>query len=58
MYRSLITNFYKNSSLALLVYAVNEKESYENIDIWLKELRANSNPDVKTFLVGNKVDCE
>ena len=65
MYRSLITNFYKNSSLAFLVYAANEYKynlnipspsSFENIDIWLKELRTNSNPDVKVFLIGNKVD--
>ena len=67
-YRSLITNFYKNSSLAFMVYAINKyinsiiiiksKESFENIDVWLKELRTNSNPDVKVFLIGNKSDLE
>ena len=58
LYRSLITNFYRNSSLAIMVYAINNKESFENIDIWLKELRTHSNPDTKVFLIGNKIDLE
>ena len=58
LYRSLITNFYRNSSLAVMVYAINNRESFENIDVWLKELRTHSNPDTKVFLIGNKVDLE
>ena len=58
LYRSLITNFYRNSSMAIIVYAINSKDSFENIDMWLKELRTHSNPDVKMFLIGNKVDLE
>ena len=58
LYRSLITNFYRNSSLAVMVYAINNRESFENIDVWLKELRTHSNPDIKVFLIGNKVDLE
>ena len=56
LYRSLITNFYRNSSLAIIVYAVNQKNSFENIEMWLRELRTHSNPDVKVFLIGNKID--
>ena len=26
--------------------------------MWLKDLKANSSPDVKIFLIGNKVDLE
>ena len=58
LYRSLITNFYRNTSLALIVYAINSKESFDDIDMWLKELRTYSNPDVKVFLIGNKIDLE
>ena len=58
LYRSLITNFYRNSSLAIIVYAINSKSSFENIDMWLKELRTHSNPDAKVFLIGNKVDLD
>ena len=56
LYRSLITNFYRNSSLAIIVYAVNQKESFDSIEMWLRELRTHSNPDAKVFLIGNKID--
>ena len=28
------------------------------MDLWLKDLKANSNPDIKIFLIGNKSDLE
>ena len=58
LYRSLITNFYRNSSLAIMVYSIASKNSFDNIDVWLKELRLHSNPDAKVFLIGNKIDLE
>lgn len=58
LYRSLITNFYRNSSLAVMVYAINNRESFDNIDVWLKDLRMHSNPDAKVFLIGNKNDLD
>ena len=58
LYRSLITNFYRNASLAIIVYAINSKESFEDIEMWLRELRTQSNPDTKIFLIGNKIDLE
>ena len=56
LYRSLITNFYRNSSLAIIVYAVNDKNSFDSIEMWLRELRTHSNPDAKVFLIANKID--
>jgi len=58
LYRSLIQNFYRNSSLAIIVYAINSKESFDNIEMWIRELRSRSSPDVKIFLIGNKNDLE
>ncbi len=58
IYQSLVTNFYRNSSLAIMVYSIDDRKSFENIDIWLKEMRTYSNPDVKIFLIGNKNDLE
>ena len=58
LYRSLITNFYRNSSLAIVVYSVTDQDSFNNLDLWCKELRTNSNPNIKIFLIGNKIDLE
>ena len=41
-----------------MIYAINSKESFENIEMWLRELRIYSNPDEKVFLIGNKIDIE
>ena len=57
-YRSLIQNFYRNSSLAIMVYAIDNKSSFENLKIWLNEIKARANPDIKIFLIGNKIDLE
>ena len=56
IYRSLITNFYRNSSLALIVYSIDKRESFKDIDLWIKELKSKSSPDIKIILVGNKTD--
>ena len=55
-YRSLIQNFYRNASLAILVYSIDKRTSFENLEIWLNEIKEKGNPDVKIFLVGNKND--
>ena len=56
--RSLITNFYRSSSLAIIVYSIIERESFADLDLWIKELKINSSPDTKLILVGNKLDLE
>ena len=58
IYKSLISNFYRNSSLAVLVYAIDNKESFNHVENWLNDLTSQANPDVRIFLVGNKADLE
>ena len=58
LYRSLISSFYRNASLAMMVYAINNKDSFAHIESWLKEVKLQSNPDIKIFLIGNKSDLE
>ena len=57
-YRSLITSFYKSSSFAIMVYSIDSKESFNNMKIWLNEIKAKSNPNIKIALIGNKCDLE
>ena len=41
----------------LNIYKYSQK-SFDDIDLWLKDLKANSSPDIKIFLIGNKADLE
>jgi small GTP-binding protein len=58
IYKSLISNFYRNSSLAVIIYAIDNKESFNHAENWLNDLKSQANPDVRIFLVGNKADLE
>ena len=33
-------------------------KSFEDVELWLKEIRANSNAEGKVFLIGNKRDLD
>jgi small GTP-binding protein len=57
-YRSLIHGFYRNSSLAILVYSIDDLKSFEDLGIWLNDIKTNSSPDIKIFLIGNKNDLK
>ena len=58
MYRSLVQGFYHNTSLALLVYDINKKPTFESLDIWLKDLKQHTEQDLPVFIVGNKNDLD
>lgn len=58
IYRSLIAGFYRNSSMAIIVYSIDNYESFENINLWINNLKSNSSPDVKLILIGNKSDID
>eukprot|EP00340_Litonotus_pictus_P007210 CAMPEP_0170524204 /NCGR_PEP_ID=MMETSP0209-20121228/9615_1 /TAXON_ID=665100 ORGANISM="Litonotus pictus, Strain P1" /NCGR_SAMPLE_ID=MMETSP0209 /ASSEMBLY_ACC=CAM_ASM_000301 /LENGTH=199 /DNA_ID=CAMNT_0010812731 /DNA_START=564 /DNA_END=1159 /DNA_ORIENTATION=- len=55
-FRSLISGFYKNAELAVIVYAVDDLESFQEVDSWMKDLKTFSSPDIKVFVLGNKSD--
>lgn len=58
VYRSLIASFYRNSSLAIMVYSIDDENSFNHLDSWLNEIKSQSSADIKVFLIGNKVDLE
>ena len=55
-YKSIANIFYKRVKLAILVYSINDRNSFEGINFWLNEIRSKSQEDVKLILVGNKSD--
>ena len=57
-YKSLIRSFYRNSVLAIVVYAIDNKQTFKDLEIWINDLKKESNPDVKIIIIGNKADNE
>ncbi len=58
VYKSLILNFYRNCSLAILIYSIDNELSFEHVENWNNDIMNNCNIDTKKFLVGNKIDLE
>jgi Ras-related protein Rab-1A len=57
-YRSIIKNFYRNASLAIVVYSIEDLDSFNDINIWLKQVKTYGTSSCKIFLIGNKIDTE
>jgi len=55
-FRSLIPSYIRDSSVAVIVFDVTSRESYENTGRWIEEVRQERGDDVILALVGNKTD--
>ena len=58
IYRSLISSFYNSSSLAIVVYSIDNEDSFNNLDFWWNEIRSKANPEIGIILIGNKADLD
>ena len=57
-YRSVLLNLYRNATLGILVYSVCSRESFNNLENWISQLKKHSLPGSKIILLGNKCDNE
>ena len=55
-YRSVLLNLYRNAVLGILVYAINSRQSFDNLENWITQLKKNALPDSRIILLGNKSD--
>ena len=49
-------SLFKNASMAIMVYSITNKKSYDNIKKWVSRLKNLAKEDTVLFLVGNKCD--
>ena len=57
-FKSLTRNYFKDAQGIVLVYDVGEMNSFDNLHVWLKEIKENSKKDPAIILVANKIDLE
>jgi len=55
-YKSITAAYYKGAKGALVVYDTTQKESYDNIDGWMLEIKDKGSKDMKIMIIGNKID--
>jgi len=55
-FKTITQTYYKGAMGIILSYAVNDRESFQNIENWMKQIRQHASDDVCKILVGNKSD--
>ena len=57
-FKNIIPSYYKGVHGIMMVYDINDLESFRFLDSWLKEIEKNASKNVYKILIGNKNDLE
>lgn len=55
-YRALTNNYYNGADAVIVVYDVNNRESFDNVRSWINNIIDKAKPNVQKILIGNKID--
>lgn len=55
-FRTITTSYFKGAHGIMLVYDLTDRESFDNIIVWARDIREHADPQVAIILVGNKKD--
>lgn len=57
-FKCMPSAYYRNSNGVFIVYDITDRESFENVQTWMKQLDSYGPDDVCRVLIGNKSDLE
>lgn len=55
-FRALIPSYIRDSSVAVIVYDVTNRQSFMDVDKWVEDVRNERGTDVIIMVAGNKID--
>ncbi|CAI2381015.1 unnamed protein product [Moneuplotes crassus] len=55
-FQAISTQYYKRASGAMIVYSIEDQDSFNNILIWIERVQENCPKGCKIMLIGNKAD--
>lgn len=55
-FKTITQSYYRGAMGIILTYACNDRESFKNIENWVKQINQNASEKVCKILVGNKCD--
>ena len=50
--------FYRGAHCVFLTYDITREETFNNLGVWLEEIKRNAAEDVQIYLIGNKCELE
>ena len=57
-FKSITQQYFHHTAVALIVYDINDRKSYEDSEKWLRIVREQNRDNIPIVLVGNKLDKE
>ena len=55
-YRTITNAYYKGADGIVLVFDLFDRQSFTNLDNWLKEVENHAQPDIQIIVIANKAD--
>jgi len=55
-FRNLTSSYYRGADGIMIIYDITVKESFDNVDKWIKEINEHAGKNCSKLLVGNKTD--
>jgi len=55
-FRSISSTFYKGAVAALIMFDLTRRQTFENLEKWIKDVKDSSEENVAIMIVGNKSD--
>lgn len=57
-FKTITQTYYKGSMGVILTYAVDDRDSFNNIENWMRQIKSQASESICKILVGNKSDIE
>jgi len=57
-YHAVTACHYRNAKGTIIVYDVTNRDSFKNVEHWLKETREIASQDCQIMILGNKTDVD
>jgi Rab family protein len=58
LYRTITPMYYRNASIAIIVFSVTEPASFDSVHYWTDEVKENGDRKTLIAICGNKIDLE
>ena len=55
-YKAITSAYYKGAKGAIIVYDITSEESFDNIEVWIHEVKAKASNNIQIMIIGNKID--
>ena len=55
-YKSMTPLYFRGAKIAIVVFSLTDLQSFQDIDDWIKSVKASSEEETLFFIVGNKAD--